>query len=270
MDAPIGIFDSGMGGLTVAKAVKKLLPNEDIIYFGDTAHFPYGDKSAESLKQYSKRIAQFLLDKGCKVILIACNSASSAAFEEVSHLAREKAIVLDVIDPVIKYTGDKYGNKNVGLVGTKRTITSNSYYLKLQEYNSSVHLKSLATPLFAPMIEEGFAGTEVSAKVIETYLSDDRAQNVSALILGCTHYPLIKEEIDVFYANKVDVIDSSDVIALTLKEQLESSKKLNMKTDKARYQFYVSDYTASFETSTIVFFGEQVVLEKADIWKDGF
>lgn len=266
MDAPIGIFDSGMGGLTVARAVKELLPNEDIVYFGDTAHLPYGDKSAEALIGYSKKISSFLLEKGCKVILIACNSASSAAYEEVLHFVGDNVLVLDVINPVIKYAGDHYSDKNIGLIGTKRTITSNSYYLKLQEYNSAVHLKSLATPLFAPMIEEGFAGTEVSKKVIESYLSDDRAQGIEALILGCTHYPLIKNEVSSFYKNQVDIIDSSNIIAEKLKEVLENSNKTNQKKTPSSYEFFVSDYTASFEKSTTVFFGEQVSIEKIDIW----
>ena len=265
MNAPIGIFDSGMGGLTVAKAVKQLLPHEDIIYFGDTAHFPYGDKSASALKAYSKKITRFLLDKGCKVILIACNSASSAAFEEVKHMAEGKAFVLDVINPVIAYASYKYDAQTIGLIGTKRTISSNSYYLKLQASNPSIHLKSLATPLFAPMIEEGFASTDVSKKVIEAYLSDERTQGIAALILGCTHYPLIKKEIDLYYQNKIDVIDSSDVIAQTLLNQLKAQNRLNSEKHKASYEFYVSDYTASFETSTKVFFGEQVILEQVDL-----
>src|SRR5688572_21990204 len=150
--APIGIFDSGIGGLTVAKAIKQLLPSENIVYFGDTAHLPYGDKSEAAIQAYSIKIADVLLKKGCKVIVIACNSASSAADELLKEYVNKEVHIINVIDPMVELVTSQYPAKRVGLIGTKRTVQSGVYARKIADASKSINLQSLATPLLVPMI----------------------------------------------------------------------------------------------------------------------
>lgn len=263
--SPIGIYDSGIGGLTVAHAITQQLPNEDIIYFGDTAHLPYGDKSEAAIQAYSIKIADVLLKKGCKVIVIACNSASSAAYELLKEYVRKDAHIINVIDPMVAYVAQHFANRKIGLVGTKRTVMSGIYSQRLSEVNHSVKLKSLATPLLAPMIEEGFFNNQISHEIIAQYLSEGELENIDALILACTHYPLIKKEISQFYKDKVSILDSSEVVATALKEYLETSGLANL-TSNSTKQFFVSDFTPSFEASTRLFFGEIVHLEQHRLW----
>lgn len=257
---PIGIFDSGIGGLTVASAISKLLPNEQLIYFGDTAHLPYGEKSTAAIQAYSIKISNFLVAENCKLILIACNSASAAAYELVKEYIGDKLKVVNVIDPVVNYVGEQFAEKNVGLIGTKQTINSGVYKKKIDELNVGINLKSLATPLLASMIEEGFFNNSISKSVINQYLSDVTLSDIESLILGCTHYPLIKNEINEFYKGNVAIIDSSEIVALYLKNYLEMLRLAN-DTKTAEDKFYVSDYTQSFEVSTQIFFNKKVNLE---------
>src|SRR5690554_6133599 len=219
--SPIGIFDSGIGGLTVAKAVKNLLPNEQIIYFGDTAHLPYGDKSTASIQAYSIKIADVLLRSECKLILIACNSASAAAYELVSAYVASKASVFNVIDPVVDYLRENHRDKKVGLIGTKQTVGSGVYRKKVDSLGENIKFVALATPLLAPMIEEGFHRNDVSYKIIETYLGHADLKELDALVLGCTHYPLIKKQVGQFYEGQVEIIDSSEMVAKATKAFLE-------------------------------------------------
>jgi len=258
--APIGIFDSGIGGLTVASAVKKELPNEQLIYFGDTAHLPYGDKSTAAIQAYSIKITQLLLNRGCKLILIACNSASAASYDLVREYVEKKAKVLNVIDPVVDYLREHYPGKTVGLIGTKQTVNSQVYQHKVKALNQQITLNSLATPLLVPMIEEGFCNGEISQKIIEQYLNQPVLQNLDAIILGCTHYPLIKSAIQNYYGPGVEVIDSSEIVARALNAYLGYNNLYNRKI-KGTDHFMVSDYTDSFESSTRQFFGKSIHLE---------
>ncbi|MBT1702719.1 glutamate racemase [Chryseosolibacter indicus] len=264
-EQPIGIFDSGIGGLTVAHAIKKLLPNEQMIYFGDTAHLPYGDKSEAAIQAYSIRITDILLKKGCKVIVIACNSASSAAYELLQEYVNRNIHIINVIDPMVDLVTQNFGNKQVGLIGTKRTVQSGVYAKKIAEASKGITLKSLATPLLAPMIEEGFFNNQISHEIIAQYLSDAELQNIEGLILACTHYPLIKKQIDEYYNGKMSILDSSEVIAKALKTYLENENLLNT-GDVLNDHFLVSDYTESFESSARLFFHESVQLEKHALW----
>jgi glutamate racemase len=263
---PIGIFDSGIGGLTVAYAVNTELPHEDLIYFGDTAHFPYGDKSTAAIQAYAVKICDLLIQQNCKVILIACNSASSAAYHLAKEYVGSKAKVINVIDPVINYVSQKFENKTIGLIGTKKTVGSNVYQKKIDKLGKNISLKALATPLFAPMIEEGFFNNSMSKSIIQEYLSDKRIQDIEALILGCTHYPLIKKEISEYYKGKVEVIDTSHIVAAHLKEYL-STHGLLKEGAKSNNKFFVSDYTHSFAESTKIFFQEEVKLEYYPLWE---
>ena len=152
-NSPIGVFDSGMGGLTVAHAIKQILPDEDVVYFGDTAHLPYGDKSKEAITQYSSEITRFLVNRGCKVVLMACNSASAVAFDEVNKEMGKDVIILNVIDPIVKYLEAHYSNEKIGVIGTKATINSGTYESRIKMVNPGMEVVSMATPLFVPMIE---------------------------------------------------------------------------------------------------------------------
>jgi glutamate racemase len=260
-DSPIGLFDSGVGGLTVANAIKSLLPNEKMIYFGDTAHLPYGDKSKETIVQYSIAISDFLIRKNCKLILIACNSASSNAYDEVKEFVDGRAHVLNVIDPVIRFVAGEDNPGEVGVIGTKATINSDMYAKKLYELNKGISVSSLATPLLVPMIEEGFIFDDISNAIIRTYLSKKELAKIQTLILGCTHYPIIKNQISKFYDFRVDVIDSAKIVAEELRSILQANNLLcpALKDD---HEFFVSDHTNYFEIIAKMFFGEKINLKK--------
>lgn len=262
----IGIFDSGIGGLTVAHAIQKALPKERMIYFGDTAHLPYGDKSEAAIQAYSIKIADVLLKMECKVIVIACNSASSAAYHLLKEYVGKRAHIINVIDPMVSLVSHQFKGKEVGLIGTKRTVQSNVYAQKIESLNQNITLHQLATPLLVHMIEEGFFDNRISHDIIDQYLSDPSFKNIDALILACTHYPLIKEEINAYYHQKVAILDSSEAVADSLKQYLTTMNLLNS-TPQPQHQFLVSDYTESFEASTKLFFGEVVHLEKHRLWE---
>ena len=263
---PIGIFDSGIGGLTVASAVKSVLPNESLIYFGDIAHLPYGDKSVASIQAYSIKITDVLLQKGCKAIVIACNSASSAAYSLLKEYTASRAKVINVIDPMVHLVTSEFSGKKVGLIGTKRTIESNVYKQNIDSADCDIHLKSLSTPLLVPMIEEGFVDNRISHDIIDEYLGNEELEGIKALILGCTHYPLIHRQIADYYRGSVQVIDSADVVAASLKDYLESNDLLS-ETNHQEDHFLVSDFTRSFEQSAKSFFHADVRLEKYSLWE---
>lgn len=263
---PIGVFDSGIGGLTVANAIQKVLPHESLVYFGDTAHLPYGDKSPDSIKYYAIRIAQFLMQKNCKMIVIACNTASSIAYETVKDFVGGKIPVVDVISPVVDLVTHTKSIHKVGVIGTKGTIKSDIYAKKIKAA-SKKEVASLATPLLAPMIEEGFFNNKISRSVIASYLSSRKLAKIDALILACTHYPLIRPEVEEYYKNDVNIIDTAGVVADSVKATLKKNDLLGKKKSPVHH-FYVSDFTKSFEESTRFFFKNKIHLEKLDFWKE--
>ena len=171
---PIGVFDSGIGGLTVARAVKELMPHESVVYFGDTAHLPYGDKSEAAIQAYSIKITDILLEKGCKAMVVACNSASASAYNLLTEYAGKRLEIINVIDPMVSYIGEHFQGAKVGLIGTKRTVGSGVYDDKIKAVQKNIRFKSMATPLLVPMIEEGFFNQNISHDIIEKYLSDLR------------------------------------------------------------------------------------------------
>jgi len=262
----IGIFDSGLGGLTVAKAITQLLPNENLVYFGDTAHLPYGDKSKQTIIQYSSAIADFLLKKECKTVVIACNSASSNAYDEIVERVGEGSHVLNVIDPVVSYISET-DCKKIGVIGTKSTIDSNSYPEKIHAAKKGIYVTSMATPLFVPMIEEGFIFDDISNAIIRNYLSRREISDIESLILGCTHYPIIKNQINKFYNFNVDIVDSGKIVANHLKEILTESNLLNDQTSAGERYFYISDFTRYFKLIARMFFEEEIDLELCNIWE---
>ncbi|MFN8777052.1 MAG: glutamate racemase [Flavobacteriales bacterium] len=266
---PIGIFDSGIGGLTVANAIRKVLPHESFIYFGDTAHLPYGDKSPESIRGYALRITRFLLERRCKAIVIACNTASAHAYKEVVRLCGSEVPVINVIDPVARHTAERFDHGQVGVIGTKGTIQSRVYVQRIERLNPRLKVISNATPLLAPMIEEGFFNNQISRTIIRNYLERPNFKKIRAIILGCTHYPLIAREIREITGVDVDIIDSARVVAGEVKTVLSARHLLNPSASAPSYRFYVSDKTAAFEKSTRIFFREQIKLEKSRIWERG-
>jgi len=258
---PIGIFDSGIGGLTLATAILSAMPNERLVYFGDTAHLPYGDKSQASIKEYSLRIADFLRRKNCKAILIACNTASSVAFSAVSK-SMSGLPLYNVIDPVVNWAAQKYTGKKIGVIGTKGTIGTHVYQQRLQSIDSSLSVVEKATTLLATVIEEGFHNNKISGAVIQAYLEDTQFVNLQALIPACTHYPLIAEKINTFFNGNVDVIDAPKIVAEHIKADLQLNQILASEPTKQNHSFYVSDRTTAFEKATEIFFGKEIHLEE--------
>ncbi|MEZ7901613.1 MAG: glutamate racemase [Urechidicola sp.] len=257
---PIGVFDSGIGGLTVAHAISKLMPNETIIYFGDTAHLPYGDKSPDLIHSFVKNISKFLIRKEkCKSVVIACNTASAISYEFLRDKHVGNVPIFNVIDPIVEAISEDKQIKKVGLIATKTTVESGVYQEKLKRRNPDLKIEVLATPLLAPMIEEGFSQDKISNTVIENYLSNPKFKGIDALILGCTHYVLIADEINEFFQGKVQLFDSTDILALKLKDIFENE---NMLSEKKRQEnkFYVSDLTKGFEDSASRFYGQSLKL----------
>jgi glutamate racemase len=266
MQNPIGIFDSGIGGLTVANAIRQVLPQESIVYFGDTAHMPYGDKSTEAIKYYSLKIGKFLQDQGCKVIVIACNTASSLGYQDLKEFLGDKLPILNVIDPVVNYCKTQNHYHKIGVIGTKATIKSDIYAKKLKIEIPDIKVQSLATPLLAPMIEEGFFNNNISKTIINAYLSSSKLKNIDSLILACTHYPLIREEINEYFKGKVDILNTAKIVADDVKDKLEALQILNTSNSVVKHQFYVSDKTTAFEQSTKLFFKDKIELKLKNIW----
>ena len=265
---PIGIFDSGIGGLTVASAVMRLLSEENIVYFGDTGHLPYGDKSIELIRKYAVRIARFLIeDQHCKAIVIACNTASAAAYEYLRDELRGQIPVINVIDPMIERVVDDSSIHNVGIIATKTTVASGVYQEKFTRRKPELKYAAVATPLLAPMIEEGFYDNSISHAVLENYLLLPQLREIDALILACTHYPLIKHQIASFYSDDVQILDSAEVVALKLKRILQKEKIMALEKPEKNDKFFVSDYTTSFEKTATIFFPDEIKLIKSDIWE---
>ena len=236
-EGPIGIFDSGIGGLTVAASISKLLPNEQIIYFGDTLHLPYGSKSFKSINYYCSKIVDFLLNKNCKVIVIACNSASAAAGQKIIQQVQKKALVFNVIDPVIDHINNTNNIKHIGVIGTIATIDSNVYIKKITSLRKEIQVSSLATPLLANLIEEDNKKLFTNG-ILDTYLQNKTLKGIDSLILGCTHYPLITNKIDEFFNSKIEIINSIDHVKKKIKTSLQSKKLLKTKSRKLKHHFF--------------------------------
>ncbi len=259
---PIGIFDSGIGGLTVAHAVARLLPNEAIIYIGDTAHLPYGDKSAETIQHYVRTIVDILLAKRCKLILIACNSATAAAYDYLQHYLADRAHLLGVIEPVIAYLAKHHRQQTIGLIGTRQTINSGVFQKKLTASMPGTSIAALATPLLVPVIEEGFQDhSAIVDAVLNVYLTNPILASINTLVLGCTHYPIIKSRIAAYYHDRVTLIDAAEITALALKQDLMTLQLLNPQCAPPHREFYVSDLTPAFADQASGFFGADISLQ---------
>ena len=261
-ELPIGIFDSGIGGLTVAHEIEKILPGEQILYFGDSAHMPYGDKSIDLIRSYALSIADFLVNKKhCKALVIACNTASAAAYEVLRDELKGNVPVINVIDPMVEYIISKEEIHHVGLIATSTTVKSNVYQEKFSRRKPKLLYSALATPLLAPMIEEGFYNDHISDAILHQYLDDPQLAGIDTLVLACTHYPLIKKEISAFFQHQIGVVDSAEVVATKLKQILKNESLENLSGAKKTNRFYVSDLSSNFEKTTRIFYGENIQLE---------
>lgn len=258
-ESPIGIFDSGIGGLTVVKAVRKALPLENIIYFGDTARVPYGIKSVETVRQYALQITDFLLRKKVKLVLIACNTVSAAAHEDVKARCG-KIPAIGVIEAGSRAAVEA-GGKKIGVIGTLATIGSEAYDKSLSGLDSGISVYSRACPLLVPLAEEGWTDNEIATLTLKTYLSDLRNKNLDSLILGCTHYPLFHDGIaDIFKDTGTGIIDSAESIATMTTELLTARKILNSSDSsrKGNFECYVSDKPQRFQQLAERFLGEKI------------
>ncbi len=254
--AAIGVFDSGIGGLTVTKAVIEALPNEDIIYFGDTARVPYGGKSKETVREYALEITDFLLSKGVKMILIACNTVSASAKEEI--IAKAGNIpVLDVISAGTQAAFDHPNHNHVGVIGTLATINSEAYVKAIHQQDDTVHVSQQACPLLVPLAEEGWIDNDVALQTLKIYLDTFASTPIDSLILGCTHYPLFKNQIPkVLGSQNIHIIDSADSIAQMAKETLTKLELLN--ETGGDFQCYVSDRPQRFQEVAERFLGRSI------------
>ncbi len=254
-DNPIGIFDSGVGGLTVFKEVKRLLPTESIIYLGDTARVPYGIRSKETVTRYSIENTEFLLSKGIKLLVIACNTASSLSIDEIKK--RCPVPVIGVIEPGARAALRVTKNRRIGIIGTEATIRSMAYPEVIKEIDGKVTVYSKACPLFVPLVEEGWFRGPATRLIAEHYLKELRDSGIDTLILGCTHYPLLKEVISEIMGREIRLIDSAVETALLVKKTLEE-KGLSNHSDRVFYKFYVTDSPERFRIVGERFLGEPI------------
>lgn len=239
------------------------MPNETLVYFGDTVHAPYGDKSEDTIIRYSEGITEFLLKQGCKAVVIACNTASALAYKPLKQRYPDLHIE-NVIDPVVNYVGRNINSK-VGIIGTRATIKSGVYRKRLRRLNPHLHVVTSPTPLLVGIVEEGFTGTAVSKGAIETYLGNKKFSDISSLILGCTHFPLLQKEIESFYGGRAEVVDSPELVAHHLKLELKKQGLLN-DGNASDDHFIISEKTENFSRTARVFFGNEINLEELNIW----
>lgn len=241
---PIGMFDSGCGGLTVLKEFIKKLPNEDFIYYGDTAHLPYGDKSKEKIIEYSEEIVKFLIQKNVKMIVIACGTASAMAYEFLKEKYKEIPIK-NIIEP----TASIMEEEKIGVIATKTTIKSKAWEKAILKHHPFATITSVACPLLVPLIEEGFWNNAATDLVLKEYLNSFLDQKgistISSLILGCTHYPILEDKIHAILGNSVKIINAGTYSAIDTMSDLQEHKMENKKNHQGTISFYSSD---DFET----------------------
>lgn len=253
----IGIFDSGLGGLTVVKEIIKVLPGEDIIYFGDTARVPYGTKSKKTIEKFSVQDVHFLTRFNVKLIIAACNTSSSLA---LSLLKRTfKVPIIGVIEPGVKEAVSQSRTGRIGVIGTRATISSNVYQEALRKRRKDAKVFGISCPLFVPLIEEGWFNKDITKMAALSYLSPLVKEKIDVLILGCTHYPLIEGIIGEIMGSGVKLINSARAVAVEVNALLELYKLKRIDKVKPRYQFFVSDEVNLFKEQSCKFLGRKIV-----------
>ena len=255
-NAPIGIFDSGLGGLTVVAAVRKLFPRENIIYLGDTARVPYGDKSKETIVRFGIENASFMAKNRVKMIIVACNTVSSLAMSEIrAHFADIPTI--GVIEAGIQAVLQKKPD-SLAVIGTRATINSKAYNCELHKFTSDIKISGIPCPLFTPIVEEGLADHEIGQKTIDLYLHKMLQLPPDTLLLGCTHYPLLRNSLSLYLPDSVKIIDSAHAVANFAKQKLEKLNLLNIKDQKGEEEYYVTDSPETFAKHAKQFLGKSV------------
>jgi glutamate racemase len=259
----IGVFDSGVGGMTVARAIEQLLPEYDLIYFGDLARSPYGSKSPETIIRYARQNTEFLISQGARLVVVACNSAASVA----SEILRQEFPhpLFEVISPAAEQATAATLNNRIGVIGTRATVRSGIYNQKIQALSSECTVYSQACPLLVPLVEEGWLRQPETKRILRRYLAPLKQRQVDTLVLGCTHYPLLKELIQPRIGRKVKVIDSSAALALHLKGYLDENPTMARSLSrKSRHLHYVSDVTPAAQETANRVFQRQVELIQVD------
>lgn len=241
---PIGVFDSGIGGLTVLQEITEQLPGEDIIYFGDTARIPYGTRSRETVIKYSFQCIRFLLSKDIKAIVIACNTASAMALKEARKVF--DVPIIGVIDPGSNAAVSSTKNNKIGVIGTTGTINSEAYQKRIRIAHPNSEVIGVSCPLFVPIVEEGWEDTDVAFLTAEKYLLELKEHNIDTLVLGCTHYPILRYTVDKVIGDKVKLINPAYETAKCTKKLLKDKKLLSDKIDGSKCEFYVSDDPEKF------------------------
>ena len=265
---PIGVFDSGLGGLTAVKTIMKEFPNESVVYFGDTSRVPYGSRSPETILRYTHSDINFMRSFDVKMIIIACGTASSVALPTVKR-ENEDIPITGVVDATVYAAVRATKNKKIGVIGTAGTIKSGSYEKLIKEYDSDIEIHKRACPLFVPLVENGHFDTEVARLVTEEYLEDIKKAEVDTLILGCTHYPLLKRVIGKYMGEHVRLIDPSEETVLYLKKKLGTDMLHDAVPDAEQYRYFVSDDPQSFAENGSIFLAKEIngQVEKIDIEK---
>lgn len=241
---PIGVFDSGIGGLTVLKELAHQFPQESFLYLGDTARLPYGSKSPQTIRKYSEQNIQFLKNQEVKAIVIACNTAST----QVKEPEFEGLPVYNVISPGAERALQLSQTKRIGVLGTRATINSQAYTHKIHEYNSEAQVFDQACPLFVPLAEEGWDSDPVTNLIVYRYLSPLLQNNIDTLILGCTHYPILKNSISRVTGSSIELVDSGEAIALWLQKDFNSGRLKTAPSPQRRIDILTTDYSAHFNT----------------------
>lgn len=250
---PIGVFDSGIGGLTVVRALMERLPFENIIYFGDTARVPYGVKSPDTITQYAMQITHFLLEKEVKLLIIACNTMAAVAYRAVKELS--PIPVLDVIEAGAGSAIRETRSKRIGVIGTPATINSNAYARAIHRQDPDIRIYSRACPLFVPLVEEGWLNHPVTRLTAEEYLRPVLAENIDTLVLGCTHYPLLKPLIQEVVGPQIRLVDSAESMAHITANLLNNMHLGNQERNPPEYRYYVTDVPYHFQTIGESFLG---------------
>ncbi len=262
--SPIGIFDSGIGGLTVVKRVMAMLPNENIVYFGDTARVPYGTKSNETVIEYSYQDAQFLINKNVKLIIVACNTASSIAINKLKE--KFNIPIIGVIKPGSHLAMESTTNSRIGVIGTHTTINNKAYSRELKRLEKNLEIIEKPCPLFVPIAEEGWLDHEATKLIAKEYLQDLKDFGVDTVVLGCTHYPLLSGVIQEVMGDSVTLIDSGMAASLEVEDYLKGRGIKNDSNQLGTHHFYVSDLPAKFKTVAERFLGTEVKhIEKIDV-----
>ncbi|HHV97310.1 MAG TPA: glutamate racemase [Clostridiaceae bacterium] len=265
---PIGIFDSGLGGLTVLKEIRALMPKESLVYFGDSGRAPYGTKSRETVIKYTLQDVRFLLKHDIKMIVVACNTASALSLEKIKE--NVDVPVVEVIKPGALTGVKSTRNKKIGVIGTPATINSRAYEKEIKRLDESIQVFSKACPLFVPLVEEGpeWWENEVAYKIALEYLSSLRNEKIDTLVLGCTHYPLLQKVISSVMGDGVNLVSSAYEAAKAVKKILDKNEMNSDEKNKPIYKYYTSDSVEKFKPFCSAILNDEIIsVEKIDIEK---